>query len=302
MTSDSRGKRLVLVDGMAVMYRSFFAIRSLSTEDGRPTNAVFGFIRKLNELQKTWDPTHLAVVFDGGVPEARLELLEAYKANRPPVPDGLREQVGVVEEYLDRAGIAWAREEGQEADDVLASIVTWASAQAGQVLITTSDKDMYQLVSDKVNVVPPAGKGKCMGPREILGKTGVQPSKIVEWLALVGDTADNIPGVPGVGPKTAAGLLRQFDSLEGMWTHLHDIKSERVRKALAEHRADVERNVQMVRLNRSVPCPFTWDDMARHVPDAGRLIPFLESLEFFSMVAELREQSLFPDQDRDEEA
>jgi len=288
-------KRLILVDGMAVLYRSFYAIRELSTSSGRPTNAVYGFVRKLRELANSWDPTHMAVVFDGGAPEERLELLPDYKANRPPMPDPLREQIPLAETYLDCARVAWVRQERQEADDVLASVAVWAEPEAEQVIIAASDKDMFQLLNEKINMVPLSGKRDLMGPREVQAKTGVPPSQIVPWLALVGDNVDNIPGVPGVGPKTAARLLAAYPTLDDVWQHLDGIENVKLRTALSQHKHEVVRNVAMVVLNRELSPPFSWDDMLVSPPDYGKLLPFLEDLEFSSLVAELREQTLFPE-------
>ena len=289
------GNTLILVDGMSVLYRSFYAIRDLSTKSGRATNGVYGFVRKLGELAGLWHPTHWAVVFDGGRPEERLELLPEYKANRRPMPDSLRDQVGMAEAYLDAACIAWTRQEGQEADDVLASVAAWAEPDADAVLIATSDKDMYQLVNETVGVIAVAGKGGRMGSGEVESKTGVSPSRIVDWLALVGDSSDNIPGVPGVGAKTAAKLLRQYSDVAGLFAHLDEIETANLRAALERSRDVVSRNVEMVKLNRGLTVPFTWDALSVKPPDVERLLPLFEELEFSSMAADLREQRLFPD-------
>ena len=188
--------RLVLVDGMAILYRAFYAIKELYTKDGRPTNAVFGFVRMLNQIREVWQPTHWAIVFDGGLPEERLELLEDYKAQRPPTPDSLSEQIDTAEEYLNKANISWVRQEGEEADDIIASIAAWAEQDAEKVLLASSDKDFYQLVNGKINMISVSGKNEAMGPAEVSAKTGVEPAQIVEWLALIGDSADNIPNRP----------------------------------------------------------------------------------------------------------
>jgi DNA polymerase-1 len=246
----------------------------------------------LEQLVGTWAPTHWAVVFDGGLPTERLELLNTYKAQRPPMPDALRSQMEWVEEYLDRAGVAWVRQERQEADDVLASMATWAEADAERILIGTSDKDIYQLVNGRIRLVGVSGKGVEMGPVDVEAKTGVPPSRIVEWLALVGDAADNIPGVPGIGPKTAARLLKQYGSLNALWAGLAGLESERLRKSLEENRGVVERNLGMIRLRKDLPCRLGWDDMLVRSPDPARMLPFFEKLEFKAMARNLEEPSL----------
>ncbi|MFC1462679.1 5'-3' exonuclease H3TH domain-containing protein [Verrucomicrobiota bacterium] len=286
-------KNLILVDGMGLLYRAFYAIRDLSTKSGRPTNAVYGFIRMLRQVANVWDATHWVVVFDGGLPEERLELYKDYKAQRAPMPDPLRDQIGDAEEYLDRAGICMLRIEGQEADDVMASLAAWAEPEAERVLIATSDKDMYQVVNEKIHVVPGSGKKPAMGPGEVRGKTGVLPGQIVEWLALTGDAVDNIPGVPGVGAKTAAKLLNEYGGLDGIWENLAGIGREKLRRALGENRDTVSRNVEMVTLNRDLECGVDWDALQLRKPDAGRLLPFFEELEFEKMAGELREGDMF---------
>lgn len=283
-------RKLILIDGTSVLYRAYFAIRDLSTSAGRPTNAVFGFIRMLRQIEEDWKPTHWVVVFDGGLPEERIELLEEYKAQRRPMPESLREQIQTVEEYLDRADIAWLRQEGQEADDIMASVAAWAEKESGETLIATNDKDLYQLVDEKVRVIPVSGKSSQLGPEDILLKTGVFPLQIVDWLALVGDTSDNIKGVPGVGPKTAAKLLSRYGSLDDLWAHLDELPSDKLRNSLRENRSLISRNVQMVRLRRDLGCPLEWDGMQARPASPDKLLPFFEMLEFESMARELREQ------------
>lgn len=289
---------LMLVDGTAVLYRAFYAIPALFTKAGKPTNAVFGFIRMLKQMATVWSPSHWVVAFDGGRPEARVALLEDYKAQRKPMPDDLREQIPMVEEYLDLAGVTRVRQERQEADDIMATLARRGEPEADKVLLATTDKDMFQLVNEKVWIVPVSGKSAratAMGPEAVRAKTGVGPGQIVEWLALTGDVSDNIPGVPGIGEKTAANLLGQFGSLERLWSHVDQIASERVKKALSENRQLVARNVEMVRLRTDLECPLDWEGVAVRQPDVGPLISFCETCEFHSLARELSEQSLFPE-------
>lgn len=286
-------RRLILVDGLAALYRAYFAIPGLSTRSGTPTNALFGFIRMLRQLREQWNPSHWAVAFDGGISDEKAALLQEYKAQRPPMPDALKRQIALVEDYLGRAHVAWFRVEKQEADDVIASLAGKATQQgASEILIATGDKDMYQLVNEHVRIVPVAGKDPALGPEGVLGKTGVSPSQIVAWLALVGDAADNIAGVPGVGTKTAAKLITQYGSIEGLGRNLDDVASERVRKALLENWPLVERNIKMIALSRDLDVPFSWDAVALRLPDAARLLSFYEEMEFGALASELRQGSL----------
>lgn len=278
---------LLLVDGTGVAYRAYYAIAELSTRAGKPTNAVFGFIKMLQQLEQLWKPTHWAVVFDGGTPEERLSRLPTYKAQREPMPDPLRAQFVDIERYLELAGVRSIRMEGQEADDVIATL---ASAASSDVLMATSDKDLYQLINDRVFMIAPSKAGSKMGSAEVFEKTGVRPEKIVEWLALTGDTVDNIPGVPGVGPKTAAKLLSQFGSLENLWSKLDEVASDKLRDALATHRVDVARNVDLVTLRRDLNVPVSTDSMGVRRIDPARMVPFYEQMEFGSLARSLREE------------
>jgi DNA polymerase I len=279
---------LLLVDGTAVAYRAFYAIAELSTRAGKPTNAVFGFIKMLQQLEQLWKPTHWTVVFDGGTPEERLVKLPTYKAQREPMPEALRAQFADIERYLDLAGVQSVRMDRQEADDVIATLAS--SAADSGVLIATSDKDLFQLINDRVFMISPSKAGSKMGSAEVLEKTGVRPEKIVEWLALTGDTVDNIPGVPGVGPKTAAKLLAQFGSLENLWSKLDEVASQKLREALVAHRADVVRNVELVTLRRDLQVPVSTGSMGVRRIDPSRMVPFYEEMEFGSLARRLREE------------
>ena len=279
------------MDGTAVLYRAFYAIRELSTRDGRPTNAVFGFIRMLRQMRETWNPTHWAVVFDGGLPAARTALLPAYKAQRPPTPDALVAQREPVDAYLAGARVPRLRMAGQEADDVLASLARWADP--ARVLIATGDKDLYQLVDERVLVVPTAGQQAPMDAAAVRAKTGVLPAQIVDWLALVGDNADNIPGVPGVGPKTAAKLLAEAGSVDKLLALPEAVANAKLREKLTLHRDAVVRNMALVRLDCELDCGVTWEALGVQRPDAGALLPLFESLEFEAMARALREPELF---------
>lgn len=282
--------RILLVDGTGVAYRAFYAIASLSTRAGRPTNAVFGFIKMMQQLEQVWKPTHCAVVFDGGLPEERMAKLPTYKAQREPMPDPLREQFAPIEAYLERARIPSIRIEAQEADDVMATLASEAARGEGtDVLMASSDKDLYQLVTDRVGMVPPSKAGARIGPAEVVEKTGVPPGKIVEWLALTGDAVDNIPGVPGVGPKTAAKLLGEFGSLDGIWSNLQAVSTPRLREALTAHRDIVQRNVGLVTLRRDIPVAADWESMRVRPPEPGRLISFYDEMEFTSLARAMRD-------------
>lgn len=280
-------RTLLLIDGAALAYRAYYAIQNLSTQAGQPTNALFGFMRMVRQLEVRWHPTHWAVVFDAGLPAARMKLLPTYKQQREKMPDALRGQFPLMDEFLRHARITAIRVEGQEADDTMASLAALAQADQATTLLATSDKDMFQIVSGQVAVVAPTAAGGRMGPAEVRAKTGVPPERIVELLALTGDTVDNIPGVPGIGAKTAAKLLTEFGSLAGLWSHLDAVAGKKTRAALLTHRAEIERNVQLILLRTDLIKQVDWDVLRVQAPDTGTLRDFLQKVEFHSMAREL---------------
>ncbi len=224
--------RLLIVDGHAYAYRAFYAIRSLSSPSGAATNAIFGFIRMLGKIRAKVQPTHLAVIWDGGLAAERMTLLSDYKAHRPEMPPALEGQLDEIVDYLRAAGVFSYKKESAEADDCIASIATQAEAAGMEVVIASSDKDFMQLVTSRVHLLNPHEKTDALwGAEEVKRKTGVEPTQIVDWLSLTGDAVDNIPGVPGVGAKTAANLLTQFRSIEELYRRLEEVRSEALREA-----------------------------------------------------------------------
>ena len=288
-------KKLILVDAFALFYRSFFAIRELSNSKGEPTNAIFGFLRKLDELQRTHDPSHLAVVFDAGLPARRMELLPEYKQQRPPMPDPLRAQIAPLKEYLEAADIYQITVDGQEADDVMASMAVWARDEAESVYLASSDKDLFQLIDDRVRLLPlKAGETMPMDAAAVVAKTGVRPDQIIDWLSLVGDNADNIGGVPGVGAKTAAKWLARFGDLTTLRRDVDQLPDGKVKLSLMESWQTLERNVELVRLDTALRGDWTWERLERRKARANRVLPFLEErFEFKGMAKDYREPELF---------
>jgi DNA polymerase I len=276
---------LLLVDGHAYAYRAFHAIARLRAPDGAPTNAIFGFIKALDRLRETVQPSHLAVVWDGGLAEERLSALPEYKAQRPPMPDDLRVQFDGINAWLSASGLAWLLQEGVEADDRIASLCGTALAGDLQVVIASSDKDFMQLVSERVRLVNPGDKPQAFwGAEQVRDKTGVEPSQVVDWLSLVGDSVDNIAGVPGVGPKTAADLLRQFGTIEALYARLTEVKSERVRQALAGAEAVVRRNQKLIKLREDLPPVGCVEDLRPRPVQADQQRRLLEGWGFHSML------------------
>jgi len=284
---------LLLVDALGIAYRAYYAITGLTTAAGRPTNAVYGFIKTLMQMERIWRPSHKLVVFDGGTPAERLELLATYKAQRPAMPPALREQLPVIDAWLDAAAIAHVRLEGREADDVVASVAVQAAAAGLDVLVASSDKDLLQVVTPSIAVVTPGKVAEKIGPAEVLAKMGVRPDQMVDWLALTGDSCDNIPGVPGIGAKTATKLLQQWQSLANALDHVDAIEPEKARRTLREHRELIARNLALLRLQTDIDCGAALADMQARPPDAGGLLAFYEKMEFHTLAKALREPTLF---------
>jgi DNA polymerase-1 len=284
--------RLLIIDGHAYAYRAFHAIRDLRSPAGRPTNAVFGFVKMLAKLRATVEPTHSIVVWDGGLSAERIARLPEYKAQRPGMPDDLKSQLDEIVHYLNAAGVVSFCREGVEADDYIACLARRAADAGMTVVIASSDKDFMQLVSARVGLLNPNDKSETVWTDgQVRAKAGVGPSQIVDWLSLTGDTVDNIPGVPGVGPKTAAELLNQFGSVAALYGRLDEVKSERLRTALRGAADAVRRNRELVRLRDDLPCEFLPDALAGKPADADRLRGLYQRWGFKGMLAALEELS-----------
>jgi 5'-3' exonuclease len=264
--------RLLIVDGHAYAYRAFYAIRELRSPSGQPTNAIYGFVKMLDKMRESVKPTHLIVVWDGGLSAVRVASLPGYKAQRPEMPDDLKPQLDGLADYLQAAGIASYRRDDVEADDYIACLARQAARADMVVVIASADKDFMQLVSPRIGLLNPNDKtGTVWTQEQVRAKTGVDPVQIVDWLALMGDNVDNIPGVPGVGPKTAADLLNRFGSVAGLYDRLDEVKSEKLRAGLQAAAEAVQRNLKLVRLHDDLPCDFSPAELVVKPADAGRL-------------------------------
>jgi DNA polymerase-1 len=284
--------RLLIIDGHAYAYRAFHAIRGLRSPGGQPTNAIYGFVKMLAKMRAAIEPTHLIVVWDGGLNAGRMAALPEYKAQRPGMPDDLRSQLDEIAGYLKAAGVASFCREGMEADDYIACLARRAVAAGMEVIIASSDKDFTQLVSERIGLLNPNDKSeKIWTDEQVRARTGVGPPQVVDWLSLTGDSVDNIPGVPGVGPKTAADLLGQFGSVRVLYERLDEVKSERLRAALRASADVVRRNRELVRLRDDLPCEFSPDELAEKPADAGRLRELYRRWGFKTLLAALEESA-----------
>jgi DNA polymerase I len=284
--------RLLIVDGHAYAYRAFHAIRGLRSPSGQPTNAIYGFVKMLAKMRAGIGATHLVVVWDGGLSAERMAALPEYKAQRPEMPDDLRPQLGEIVAYLNASGVASVCEEGVEADDYIAGLAQRAAKTGLAVVIASSDKDFMQLVSERIGLLNPNDKTETIWASEqVRAKTGVAPSQIVDWLSLTGDSVDNIPGVPGVGSKTAAELLNQFGSVRGLYERLDEVKPEKLRANLRAAADVVRRNRGLVRLREDLPREFSSAELAEKPADASQLRELYRRWGFKTLLAALEESA-----------
>ena len=278
-------KTLVLVDGSSYLYRAFHAMPNLSNSRNEPTGAVYGVTNMLRRLLKDYDPEQVAVVFDAPGKTFRDDIYPEYKANRAAMPDDLRSQIEQIHDVVRAMGLPLLMIEGVEADDVIGTLARQAAAEGRDALISTGDKDMAQLVDGHVELVDTMKEARYdrAGVQE---RFGVPPERIVEYLALIGDTSDNIPGVPGVGPKTAVKWLTEYGSLDNLIAHAADIKGkagENLRAALAQ----LPLARQLATIKCDVPLEFRPADLTRQAPDTARLRELFHELEFRTWLAEL---------------
>jgi DNA polymerase-1 len=278
---------LALLDGHSLAFRAFFALPDdLRTTTGQVTNAVFGFTSMLIKLLADHAPDQIAVTFDLGRPAERLALLPTYKANRAETPDAFRSQIPLIFEVLDALSIPRMMVEGVEADDLIASY-TAAAVDAGmQVLIVSGDRDVFQLVGDQVAVIY-TRRGitdtVLMDAQAIEEKYGVGPVRYPLLAALRGDPSDNIPGVPGVGDKTAARLLAEYGDLDGIFAHLDEIRGKKLPATLAEHETTVRTGLAVAMLDRQIPLPRPLDELHMGVVDLEKVRKLFATLEFRSL-------------------
>ncbi len=285
--------RLLLVDGHYYAYRSFFAIRNLTNSQGEPTNAVFGFVKALRKMLADVAPDTAAVVWDAGLPQRRMELLPSYKQQREETPADLAVQFPFIEEAVAALGLHNVRLEGHEADDLIASYCAAALREGGEVVIATNDKDIYALVGDDVCIYSTnktdTGDGKegfaLLGAGEVEAKWGVPPSLIPDVLALTGDAVDNIPGVEGVGPKTAAKLVRDHGRTALLAENPALIANEKLRLKVTAAGDRLRDNLELVRLDGDLPLPVPTGEL--HVrPDPTAVVALARRCEFRSLLAE----------------
>src|SRR4051794_19874502 len=290
-----KGAPLFLVDGSSYIFRAYHALPPLNRKsDGLQVNAVLGFCNMLWKLLRDMPPdnrpTHLAIIFDKSEVTFRNKLYPDYKAHRPPAPDDLIPQFALIREAVRAFDLPCLEQIGFEADDLIATYVRLACERGATATIVSSDKDLMQLVTDCVTMYDTM-KDRRIGVAEVIEKFGVPPNKVVEVQALAGDSVDNVPGVPGIGIKTAAQLIAEYGDLDTLLARAGEIKQPKRREALIENAEKARISRQLVLLDDKVKLDVPLEDLAVHEPDARKLVAFLKGMEFSTLTRRVAEYS-----------
>lgn len=286
--SADTGRTLYLVDGHSQVFKAYHAIRQLSTSTGIPTNAVYGFLQILHKLLRTRSPQYMAVVFDSGGATFRHEMYTEYKANRLAPPDDFAQQMDYILKIVEGLRIPILREPGFEADDLIATMTRKAEKEGFHVVIVTADKDLFQLVNDRVTVLRLEPDAETEFTREaVKEKMGVYPEQIGDYLAIVGDSSDNVPGIRGVGPKGAITLLEKYGNLQAILEHAHELKGKQA-EYVAAGRESALLSRQLVDLRTDAPVSIETEQLKRQPPDVAALQPLYRELEFRRFLEELQ--------------
>jgi DNA polymerase-1 len=283
---------VLLVDGPAVAYRSHFALArwSLTTASGQSTAATYGFVTTLLKLLRDLAPTYVCVAFDTEKPTYRHRLFEAYKAHRPPMPDDLAAQLGWIKEITAGLGVKVAEIDGYEADDVMGTLARMAAAAGLETVLVTGDKDLLQLVGERTTVLMLSGAAreeKVFDEKAVVAKYGVPPVRLVDFFALTGDATDNVPGVRGIGEKTATDLVSRYGGLEAIYEDLDRLSASRARKALAENRDQAFASRELVTIHTEVPLGLGLQDFKRRPEDRKLLADAFTRLSFRSLMRQI---------------
>jgi DNA polymerase-1 len=288
--------RLFLIDGSSYLFRAFYAIRHLSNSKGLPTNAIYGFTQMLLKVLKEHRPDYLAVIFDSKAPTFRSEVYKEYKANRPAMPEGLTPQIPYIKKIIEGYQIALLEMEGYEADDLIGTVAKRLESEV-DVVIITGDKDILQLVSDRIQVYDTM-KEKRLGVDEVIQRFGVSPEQVVEVMGLSGDAIDNIPGVPGIGEKTAIQLIKNYGSIENLLTHVEEIPQKKLKENLKAHGDLARLSRQLATIHTDVPVRYQLKDFSPSSPDLKSLKEIFKELEFNKLLKDLFEEKTFGEKAR----
>jgi DNA polymerase-1 len=285
-------EKLYILDASGYLYRSYFAIRQMTNAKGESTNALFGFIRSILKLMKDFQITHMVAVFDG--PEnisSRTNMYVEYKAHRKAMPKDLLYQISWAQQFCQLMGIPELMIPGVEADDTMGSVAQWAAQQGATTHLCTSDKDMCQLVTDHIFILNTFKDNQILGPEEVAQQFGVSPKQMIDFLAITGDASDNIPGLSGFGPKTAADLLKQFGSLDYLLDHPTEVSGKKKQETLIQEREKVLLSRRLVIIDTAVPFTKEENFFKLGQPNVASLREFYAYMNFSSLLRELEVQT-----------
>lgn len=288
------GRRLFLIDAYSYMFRAFYAVRGLATSKGFPTGAIYGFVNMLNKVIKEHKPEYLALALDSSVPTFRHQRYSAYKAHRERMPEDLAKQIPYILKLAWAYGLTMLELPGAEADDLIGTVAKKAEAAGYQVFIITGDKDIWQLVTDKVKVLD-TSKDRLFGPEEVEGRYQVPAEKLADLFGIMGDSSDNIPGVPGLGEKSAAELINRFGDLESALDSADTVKGEKRREALKQHAESARLSKELFTIKIDLRIEVDFDKLRLKPPQAEALAAIYDELEFVTLK---REISPAPDADK----
>jgi len=285
MPKSNSANHLVLIDGPNYVFRAFHAVRQLSNSKGEPTNAIFGYVQMLRSVHAKLTPTHIAVAFDPKGGTFRNDIYSEYKAHRPPMPEELAAQWPKILEVTEAFNFPLICIDNYEADDVIATLATQAEAKGWNVTIVSTDKDLMQLVNERIHLLDTM-KDVEYDPEAVKEKWGVAPKRIHDLLSLAGDSADNIPGVPGIGPKTAVQLLDKYGDLEGVLSRAGEVKQNKRRENLIEFAEQARLSYELVALNSETPVDCTLDELKTKAPNRPELARLFQTFEFKRLIEE----------------
>jgi DNA polymerase-1 len=275
---------LLLVDAMSQVFRAYYAIRGLTNNAGRPTNATYGFALMLDRVLEKYPPDYIAMVFESKEPTHRHIEFPSYKANRERTPPDLDEQIPDIRRFCEAMRVPMLEFSGQEADDVIGTLAVRAAAAGIHPMIVTLDKDMMQLVDPTIRVLNTSKDDLVIGPDEVLDLYGVRPDQITDLLGLWGDSSDNVPGAPGIGEKGAKALIEKYGSIEECLARAGEITAKRQRESLENFRDQILLSKRLVTINRDVPIECRWEDLAFREPDSEALVELLRELDFTTLL------------------
>jgi DNA polymerase-1 len=276
-----REGKLFLIDGHSLCYRAFYAIPGLTNSKGEPTNAIYGFATMLRKLMEEQKPDHAAVCFDRREPTFRHEQYKEYKAHRKPMPEDLVGQIEPIKEFCRASKLAVFEKAGYEADDVIGTLALRGKQEGYRVFIITGDKDAFQLVDEKIKILQPHKENKVYDAAAVRERfDGLGPDKVVDILALMGDASDNIPGVPGIGEKTAIKLMQEFGSVGGLLKKLEELSSEKQRQKIKENMEELKLSQKLATIDTNVPLEIDWNKIRVTEPDNAALTEFFKRYEF----------------------